>query len=81
MYMYMYICPMRLDLCFYLGDVFGTPPGIFQVKNVLYMQKLRNVSSITHACVHAYTRPHVYTLLENLVKRPDANLHRDFALT
>lgn len=71
---------MRLDLRFYLGDVFGTPTGIFRTGNVLYTQKPRNVSSITHVCVHAY--PHVYALLENpLVKRPDANLHRDFALT
>lgn len=71
---------MRLDSRFYLGDVFGTPTGIFRAGNILYTQKPCNVSSITHACVHAC--PHVYALLENpLVKRPDANLHRDFALT
>lgn len=49
-----YIYPMRLDSRFYLGDAFDTPPGIFQAENVLHTQKLRNVSSITHACVRAY---------------------------
>jgi len=77
----MRVCPMRLDLRFYLGDAFGTPPGIFRAENVLHTQKLRNVSSITHACVRAYTHAR-YALLENpFVKRPDANLSIETSLS
>lgn len=77
---HLYLCAPRVDLHFYLGDVFGTPPGIFRAENILHTQKLRNVSSIMHACIHAYIR--VCALLENpFVKRPDGNLHWDFALT